>query len=82
MVKKAYIKAAFEKSVHIHLTRGYVSTCYGKKPLHSMSIEIENVFRDRFCVCLVANVNPNYGVTQLRSYPMSYKSAHRLVCSL
>lgn len=82
MVKKEYIKAAFEKSAYIHLTRGYVSTYYGDKPLHSMSIEIENVSRDRFCVCLVAKVHSTYGVTILRSYPMSYKSAHRLVCSL
>lgn len=80
MVKKSAIKSAFES-----LCRSKeVYTSFGIFPAASINICIIPA-GSLFCVSLIKAFFFNgelHGWTSARSFPMTYKSAYRLVCSL
>ena len=81
MIKASSLKSSFEDRIRGGQT---IWTAFGKRMITSYRIEIRSVGSRLYAVCLCASflgeIGCNYCVS--RSYPMSYKSAYRLVCSL
>lgn len=81
MIKACSLKSEFEDRIRGGQT---IWTEFGKRMISTYQIKIRSVGSRLYSVCLLAaflgDSNCHYCVA--RSYPMSYKSAYRLVCSL
>lgn len=80
MIKKSAIKSAFESLCREKV----VHTTFGKFPVYSIGIGVVAVGRS-FAVTLHKTFVFNGELRDwvcARSFPMSYKAAYRLVCSL
>lgn len=78
MIKASELKQAFEREASV----GVRVTPFGRRVGVTYQIHIGDAMRNTSICLLACEIGTCNRWVVVRSYPMSYKAAHRLVCSL